>query len=108
MKVDDGQACKGFPRRRCRPPRRRGSWRPLAIAGLLAAASASVTADELRVAVASNFATTATRLVERFEQRSGHFVVLVSGSTGKLYAQIVHGARLDAFLAADSRRPSLL
>ena len=30
------------------------------------------------------------------------------GSTGKLYAQIKHGAPYDAFLAADVRRPKLL
>ena len=32
----------------------------------------------------------------------------VSGSTGKLYAQILHGAPFDVFLAADSERPRLL
>ncbi len=31
-----------------------------------------------------------------------------SGSTGKLYAQIVNGAPYDVFLAADSARPALL
>ena len=32
----------------------------------------------------------------------------VSGSTGKLYAQIIHGAPFDVLLSADSERPRLL
>ncbi len=43
-----------------------------------------------------------------FERESGHRVVVIAGSTGKLYAQIRHGAPFDVFFAADSRRPALL
>lgn len=74
----------------------------------LSSASVRLVADDLRVAVASNFTVAAEALADRFGVVSGHRVVLVSGSTGKLYAQILNGARLDAFLAADSRRPELL
>jgi len=60
------------------------------------------------VAVASNFTAAARTLADEFQRHSGHKVVLVSGSTGKQYAQIVHGAPFDVFLAADSRRPQRL
>lgn len=65
-------------------------------------------AEQIRVAVASNFAPVAECLSERFELQSGHKVMLAFGSTGKHYAQIVNGAPFDLFLAADSRRPELL
>ena len=65
-------------------------------------------ADSLQVAVASNFRAPLQALAERFNQESGSDVRISSGSTGKLYAQIVHGAPYDLFLAADSRRPELL
>lgn len=60
------------------------------------------------VAVASNFKVTAAELAAAFEDLSGHRVRLSAGSTGKLYAQIVHGAPFDVFLAADAERPRLL
>ncbi len=65
-------------------------------------------ADEIRVAVASNFANAGKALARRFEQQSGHKVQLVSGSTGKHYAQIHNGAPFEAFFAADARRPERL
>jgi len=65
-------------------------------------------ADEIRVAVASNFATTSEAIAQRFEETSGHQVILVFGSTGKHYAQIRNGAPFEAFLAADERHPEML
>lgn len=67
-----------------------------------------VAATEIRVAVASNFARAMTSLARDFEEKSGHKVALVFGSTGKHYAQIRNGAPFDAFFAADIRRPRLL
>ncbi|MDH3495035.1 MAG: molybdate ABC transporter substrate-binding protein [Acidobacteriota bacterium] len=64
--------------------------------------------DEIRVAVASNFAETATRLGETFTRKSGRRVVFSSGSTGKHYAQILNGAPFDIFLSADRKHPALL
>ncbi|MDT8387459.1 MAG: molybdate ABC transporter substrate-binding protein [Thiogranum sp.] len=65
-------------------------------------------ADEIRVAVASNFTDAIKDVAEAFEKKAGHEVVLISGSTGKHYAQIINGAPFDAFFAADARRPRLL
>lgn len=65
-------------------------------------------AAELRVAVASNFSTAMAELAERFEATTGHEIILSSGSTGKLYAQIVQGAPYDLYFAADAARPEKL
>ena len=65
-------------------------------------------ADEIRVAVATNFADAVREVAARFESKSSHKVILVFGSTGKHYAQIKHGAPFDVFFAADERRPMLL
>jgi len=62
----------------------------------------------LKVAVASNFATTMTTLAEHFEKKTDHRVKLVFGSTGKHYAQIRNGAPFDVFFSADIERPMLL
>lgn len=64
--------------------------------------------DPITVAVASNFARSAAELTSRFEAETGIAVRLSSGSTGKLYAQIVNGAPFDLYLAADSERPAKL
>jgi molybdate transport system substrate-binding protein len=65
-------------------------------------------ADELRVAVASNFLLPVKELSRKFEKNTGNKVVVISASTGKLYAQIKQGAPFDVLLAADSLRPELL
>jgi molybdate transport system substrate-binding protein len=70
--------------------------------------SASGFAGEVTAAVASNFLNPFKQLVPVFQKQSGHTVRTVSGSTGKLYAQIIHGAPFDVFLAADSERPRIL
>jgi molybdate transport system substrate-binding protein len=64
--------------------------------------------ETVRVAVASNFATVAAGLGEEFQASTGFGFELVAGSTGKLYAQIIHGAPYDMFLAADAARPERL
>ena len=74
-------------------------------------ASASVTsfstiyAETLTVAVASNFAETLESIVLGFEAEQSHKVVVVRGSSGNHYAQIIHGAPFDLFFSADSSRP---
>lgn len=68
----------------------------------------SLQADELRIAVASNFAQPMKKLAERFERDTGHRVLVSTGSTGKHFAQISQGAPFDAFFAADVDRPQIL
>ncbi len=69
---------------------------------------ASSDAESVAVAVAANFYAPMDALVQDFEIRTDHDVLLISGSTGGLYAQIVNGAPYDVFIAADARRPALL
>lgn len=65
-------------------------------------------AVEIRAAVASNFAPTLRQLADEFEKINGHRIVLVTGSTGKHYAQIRNGAPFDLYFAADTERPQRL
>ena len=75
---------------------------------VLAALPRPAMAEEVLLAVASNFVTAAEELAEVFEAQSAHSVVVAHGSTGALYAQIVSGAPNDVFLSADAERPRLL
>ncbi|WP_413043376.1 molybdate ABC transporter substrate-binding protein [Pseudomonas sp. YJ42] len=65
-------------------------------------------ADEVQVAVASNFTAPMQSIAERFEQETGHKALLAFGSTGKFYAQIRNGAPFDVLLAADDVVPTKL
>ncbi|MBD2859268.1 molybdate ABC transporter substrate-binding protein [Spongiibacter sp. KMU-158] len=60
-------------------------------------------ADTIHVAVASNFTAAFEQLKTQFESESEHKLITSYGSTGKLYAQIVHGAPFQIFLAADTQ-----
>ncbi|MEN8177583.1 MAG: molybdate ABC transporter substrate-binding protein [Pseudomonadota bacterium] len=75
---------------------------------ILMLCSVCAAAEQISVAVASNFTPTLRLLAEAFEAQSGHRLRISSASTGKLYAQINHGAPFDLFLAADVERPRLL
>lgn len=68
----------------------------------------TVLAEDVVVAVASNFLTTAETMVAAFEQETGHSVILEFGATGLLFAQINSGAPFDVLLAADAMRPAEL
>ena len=78
----------------------------LTLAGLTSIAASH--AESVAVAVAANFHAPMETLVQEFETQNDHDVILISGSTGGLYAQIVNGAPYDVFIAADTRRPTLL
>ncbi len=80
----------------------------LLLLGLMAVSNAPAGADEIRVAVAANFLTTARQLETAYEAEHDHEVTLIAGSTGLLYAQIVQGAPFDLLLAADQDRPESL
>lgn len=62
-------------------------------------------AEEVSIAVAANFTDAARDIIPLFEEQSGHRIKVTFGSTGKLYAQIEHGAPFEVFLAADRTRP---
>jgi len=60
------------------------------------------------IAVASNFAEVANHLASEFESNSEHRLTIVTGASGRFYAQILNGAPFDVFLSADSEKPSQL
>lgn len=65
-------------------------------------------AETINVAVASNFATTMNVVKQRFESEQDHQINIITGSSGKHFAQIINGAPFDLFLSADSERPRQL
>jgi len=58
-------------------------------------------AETIRVATASNFLSPLKKLKNLYESESEHVLKISSGSTSKLYAQIINGAPYDIFLSAD-------
>ncbi len=85
----------------------------LALVGLLAwpstpVAIAAAPTTQARLAVAANFAGVARLLADRYTRQSGHHIEISTASTGKLYAQIRHGAPFDLLLAADDTTPQRL
>jgi molybdate transport system substrate-binding protein len=96
--------------------RRRAWWLLVSAVGLAACSrgqtgnvSESASTAPIRLAVASNFVPTASELARAFEREHPTIKVeLSSGSSGKLYAQIVNGAPFDIFLSADLVRPQHL
>lgn len=78
------------------------------LSALLLMPLVSTAADSVTVAVASNFSQAARDIAEAFEQETGHQIQFSISSSGKLFAQISHGAPFDVFLSADAERPALL
>lgn len=74
----------------------------------LASANAPTLAEELTVAVASNFTAAMKEIAAEFEKASGHRVKLAFGSSGKFYAQIKNGAPFQVFFSADTAKPTAL
>ena len=77
--------------------------RPIALCLLLA--SPLALAEQAQIAVAANFMAPMQQMAPAFEAATGHKLLLSSGSTGKFYAQIKHGAPFDVLLAADDETP---
>ena len=70
--------------------------------------SLSASAAEVRVAVAANFTHTLAQLQTQFEKATPHRIVIISGATGKLFAQISNAAPFDVLLSADAEAPTRL
>ena len=70
--------------------------------------SSCLSAAEINVAVASNFKYTLQQLATDFKLKTSHELIVSSASSGKLFAQIKHGAPYDVFLSADEQRADLL
>ena len=76
--------------------------------GFIMSAS-QVLSDELKVAVASNFYPTMKLIAKNYEIKTAgstgqHKVILIPGSSGKHYAQIMNGAPFDIFFSEDKER----
>jgi molybdate transport system substrate-binding protein len=85
---------------------RRPHWALFSLLTLAVLGGASRSrAEDVQVAVASNFASTLTRLSKLFEGATGHHLVQSSAASGQLFAQIQHGAPFQVFLSADTERP---
>ncbi|MFM2319223.1 MAG: molybdate transporter substrate-binding protein [Pseudomonadota bacterium] len=75
---------------------------------LLSSVASVLKADEVKVAVASNFSKPLEALATAFTATTGHELKISAGATGKLYAQIEHGAPFEVLLSADSKTPEKL
>ncbi|GAB3255290.1 molybdate ABC transporter substrate-binding protein [Larkinella harenae] len=62
-------------------------------------------AQKIRVAVAANAQFVVEKLKAGFEQKTGLAIEPIVSSSGKLTAQIQHGAPFDVFLSADTDYP---
>lgn len=80
----------------------------LLLGTLLATLTPQLQAEPLRLAVAANFVDVCREIAAEFSQQYGYQSRISFGSTGKLYAQIMHGAPFDILLAADAARPQRL
>jgi molybdate transport system substrate-binding protein len=89
----------------------------LSLARLVAASVAALTgfagisaakAEDVLVAVAANFAEALQDLAALYEKASGNRIVITTGATGKLYAQVKQGAPFQILLSADAKTPAKL
>jgi len=71
-------------------------------------ASSHNTDSPLRIAVAANFTPVLKKLLIEFHQQTNINTQIISGASGALFLQIMHGAPFDIFISADSDRPKRL
>ena len=64
--------------------------------------------EQVRIASAANFTAPMRELAGSFERQTGHKTQVSFASSGKLYAQIAHGAPYDVFFSADQDKPHRL
>ena len=70
--------------------------------------SSTSLAKDVSIAVASNFAAPMKLLSQQFNEKQKYQTRLSFASSGKLYAQIRHGAPFDLYFSADQAIPSKL
>lgn len=76
--------------------------------GLLYGASLPAMGQTVRVAVAANAQFVVQALKAAFEKKTEAKIEVIISSSGKLTAQILHGAPYDIFLSADMKYPERL
>lgn len=83
---------------------------PKALLTMLAvlACNSTALAEQVHVAVASNFTAPLQAIAAEFEKDTGHSVLASFGATGQLYAQIQHGAPFEVLFSADETTPAKL
>lgn len=70
--------------------------------------TSSVYADKVNIAVASNFTAPMKAIIKQFQKTHPHQIKASFGSSGKIYAQIKHGAPYALFFSADKKMPLAL
>ncbi len=75
---------------------------------LLLLLATTLVAGSLKIAVASNVRFAFDEIARLYEQKSGIKIIPIVSSSGKLTAQIQHGAPFDLFLSADMKFPKFL
>lgn len=70
--------------------------------------STSIYASSLKVAVAANVRFAFDEISVAYEKKSGVKIIPIVSSSGKLTAQIEHGAPFDLFLSANMKYPTYL
>ncbi|MFT6153497.1 MAG: molybdate transport system substrate-binding protein [Bermanella sp.] len=68
----------------------------------------SIKNENINVAVASNFLSTAKELKLAFENKTPYLINIITASTGQLSHQILNGAPFDVFLSANKQHPEFL
>lgn len=64
--------------------------------------------ENIHIAVASNFLSTAKQLKSLFEKETQHSITLISASTGQLTHQILNDAPFSVFLSANKQHPNII
>lgn len=79
-----------------------------ACCALLLSLSVPAAAGTLTVAVAASVQYAFSELADTFSKTTGHKIRPVYNSSGKITAQVIHGAPFDVFLSADMEYPEKL
>ncbi len=78
------------------------------LAAVLMTVAGHAAAEVITVAVAANFVKPMRAIADAFAEQQPYSIRIVSGSSGKLYAQIRNGAPYDLFFSADQEKPAAL